>query len=225
MKKTNRIFAVLTMIAMLAIPMGGLLAVMPVVGSDTAALPTGYKSFAGTIVDIGDGAEVIIMLEGADEEKAAFVITDGTYVYDGVELALGEQLVGFFDLSLPAPAIFPPRYIASVISKAGGPETVFVGIFDENLLSSDNALKLNVGEDTVVVDSSGAAFDGDLSGKHLAVTYAISTMSLPPQALALHIVVLEADEAVAEKTAEFIKGRRSAPDGNTAEKASFTGKH
>ena len=193
MKKAKMFLAVALAIALLSIPVGGLLAALPAIPLPGAP-PVGFKSASGVITEVTkSGENVLVMIEGANEQLTGFVVTEDTYVFEGVSLVAGQKVKGFYDISLPAPAIFPPRYSAAVIAGTGGKDNVFVGYFGEGLLSSDNELKLNIGEDTVVVDRDGEEYDGDLEGKNLAVVYAVVTMSIPGQTTPSKVVVLDAE--------------------------------
>ena len=195
MKNIRKFFAILLVIALLSVPVSGLLAVMPLIPLPGGALPKGYKSYSGVITEVTKAGDTIVMIELADESLVSFLVTTDTYVFEGVSLSPGQSIKGFYDISLPAPAIFPPRYAAAVISGVSAIGNVFVGIFDENMLSSDKELKLNVADSTIIVDKAGKAFTGELAGSRLAVVYAIMTLSLPPQTTPSKIVVLEAAEA------------------------------
>jgi len=194
MEKNRKILAILLLTALLSASAGGLLVAMPVV-NDSGKLPTGYKSFSGVITEVTKSGDTIIMIEKADESTVGFLVTDDTYVFEGVSLVPGQKIKAFYDVALPAPAIFPPRYIAAVIAGVSASGNVFVGCFDENLLSSDNELKLNIGANTVIVDRSGKSYDGDPGGRRLAVVYAVVTMSIPAQTSPSKVVVLDATDA------------------------------
>lgn len=68
-----------------------------------------------------------------------------------------------------------------------------IDIFDEDLLSSDNSLKINITEDTLIVDKDENELDEkDIYNKELLVSYGPAvTMSIPAQSNAVKIVVLD----------------------------------
>lgn len=68
-----------------------------------------------------------------------------------------------------------------------------IDIFDEDLLSSDNSLKLNITEDTIIVDKDEKELnEKDAYNKELLVFFGpASTMSIPAQSNAVKIIVLD----------------------------------
>jgi len=148
------------------------------------------NSFAGTIVGMTMGDSLYIMLENADGARTEFYVSVDTYVFDDVKIMEGEEVVAYYEKGLITPAIYPPRYTASVIAPKAGPASVFVGLFDDKLLSTDGNLKLHIGDDTKIITKDGKAYTGSLANERLAVVYAIMTMSIPAQTTPSLIVVL-----------------------------------
>jgi hypothetical protein len=70
---------------------------------------------------------------------------------------------------------------------------VKVDLFDNDYVSSDNSLKLNISDDTVIVSENGEAFTGELADRKLVVVYGPSTRSIPAQTTPEKIVVLDED--------------------------------
>jgi hypothetical protein len=65
------------------------------------------------------------------------------------------------------------------------------------LVSSDNTLALNIGENTEIVDKDGnKAEASELDGKKLSVTYTTTTRSIPAQTTPSKIVILGEEEPV-----------------------------
>lgn len=90
--------------------------------------------------------------------------------------------------------IYPPQYNPEVIiveSKEMG--SVTVDFFNKDLVNTDNSLKLNVGEETVVQSQSGKEVSAkDLAEQHLLVFYTITTRSIPAQTPPTKVIVLDA---------------------------------
>jgi len=153
-----------------------------------------YGSFAGTVVNVTQGDTLIVMLEGADGGRASFVIMPETYWMEGMELSDGGQAQIFYVLSPIAPLIFPPQYIAAVVAPVTEGEAVFVGRFNERLVSLDNQLQLLNMRDAEVLTIDGEPYGGDLAGHTLAVVYGPSTRSIPAQTTPLRVTVLDDGE-------------------------------
>jgi hypothetical protein len=75
-----------------------------------------------------------------------------------------------------------------------------VDLFDKDMVSSDNILKLNLSEETKITLRDGTAYDGDLSDRKLLVKYTVSTRSIPAQTNPSHIVVLSTEAEAPETT-------------------------
>ena len=82
---------------------------------ETGATPPahpGFGSFAGVVFECG--IEGILAVEGPDGDVVHFYITYQTYFPHG-EPAIGDFVIGFYDMSLPAVMIYPPRFAATAI--------------------------------------------------------------------------------------------------------------
>ena len=119
-----------------------------------------------------------------------FVITPNTYVVDSTSLRAGMRVVGFYDGNLPVPLIFPPRYQAEIISQLRPNEQAALRYFDQDLVATDNSLKLNPGRPTAVVTANGQRFTCSPGNQTLLVYYTTTTRSIPPQTVPRKIVVL-----------------------------------
>jgi hypothetical protein len=153
-----------------------------------------FNSFTGTVKEINDlQAEKglkFVSLESDLGEKATIVISNDTYVVDNAQITEGAVITGFYDATAPMIMIYPPQYRAEVVNLVEKGKNVKVDRFDENLLSSDLWLKLNISEATEIITEDGKAFDGNLKNRNLIVFYGATTKSLPPQTTPTKIVVL-----------------------------------
>jgi len=161
-----------------------------------------FGSLTGTVVSIEviDADFSIINVES--EYGAAVFMTNFNTFTLGNEPEIGDTITGHYLLGMPMIAIYPPQYNVSVIVnndsvQDDGLPFVHVCRFfplsygdDGQLISADGQFIVNVGSDTEVILQNGEAFDGELAGRMLVVTYAITTRSLPPQAIPIQIVVL-----------------------------------
>lgn len=150
-----------------------------------------YLSFTGTVQEIDQGDQrQILWLKDENGNPATFVITDDTYLVQGEKIAQGDQIIGFYDPRKPMLMIYPPRYNVEVVALVKDGQNFQVDSFDENLISSNGFLKLNISEDTVIITKDGTPYEGKLQGKILAVLYGASTKSIPAQTVPDKIVVL-----------------------------------
>lgn len=119
-----------------------------------------------------------------------FVLSPSTYVIQETLLRPGMRITAFYDPSLPMPLIFPPQYQAVFITRNNTNDNVFAGYFNDDLVSEDNALKLNIARSTEILTSNGQRYNCSLTGKLLIVYYRNTTRSVPPQTTPRRIVVV-----------------------------------
>jgi len=154
-----------------------------------------FMSFTGLITQVQDhwsleGAQ-FVSVEDEKGNPANITISPDTYVVENADLEVGVELTCFYDATKPMILIYPPQYRAEVVVVGEDEHNLKADLFDENLVSADNRLKLNITEETEVVLRDGTAFTGDLAGKLLLVFYGASTKSIPAQTVPVKVVVLE----------------------------------
>lgn len=153
-----------------------------------------FKAFTGTVKEIRDfQAETgrkYVAVESESGEQATIVISDNTYVVNKVEITEGTVITGYYDATAPMIMIYPPQYSAEVVEVVEKGQNIKVDKFDENLLSSDLWLKLNISDKTEIISQDGKAYDGNLKNKNLVVFYDVTTKSIPAQTTPTKIVVL-----------------------------------
>jgi hypothetical protein len=158
---------------------------------ETAAKPAvSYDSFAGKVAGVTEGTPQIVTLENEEGGRAEFAVSSDTYRFDGVEFTEGSQIAGYYDASLPMTLQYPPRYAAAVVAPVTNEYGVFVGLFDDKLVSQDGQLALLNTEVSEIVDVHGESYTGALTGRRLAIAYKIVTASLPGQTTPSKVVVL-----------------------------------
>lgn len=158
-----------------------------------------YSSFKGEIKEVTpyyeDEKEVegqcFVLTENDEGETFNFHITEETYYITDNPLKAGAVIEGFYNINAPALMIYPPQRVPIAIA-VDLPEGTSVKIdsFDENLTSSDNQLKLNISDDTVIVLQNNEPFDGELTNRTLIVLYDVTTRSIPAQTNPQKVVVL-----------------------------------
>lgn len=158
-----------------------------------------FKSFHGTITRIDDfwvttlgpnGCNKIMSVQSKDGSVVNFVVTPFTYFVDHVMMAVGDKVTGFYDANAPVPLIFPPQLQAIVMAKDTQNQNVKVDFFNNQLISSDGQLKLNIAPRTQIVLENGQAFTGKLENRNLIVIYGTSTKSIPAQTTPHKIIVM-----------------------------------
>lgn len=153
-----------------------------------------YESFTGIVKEIRqhatDASIRYILLEN-EEGMTANIVTDAdTYYIKGVKIALGDTITGYYRGGMPMIMIYPPQYNVDVVAGVLTDEHLKVDRFDENLLSADGSLKLNVDEKTPIIGTDGKAYTGQITNKRLAVVYGITLRSYPAQTSPHQIIVL-----------------------------------
>jgi len=159
-----------------------------------------FEPFHGMITIIND------FWTGSNEEGAAcyklmsidngygtlvnFVVTPNTYFVDHVMVTPGNMVTGFYDVNAPIPLIYPPQFRAIVMARDTQYQNVKVDYFNSQLISSDNNLKLNIGQHTQIVLENGQAFNNNLANRNLIVVYGATTKSIPAQTTPYKIIVM-----------------------------------
>lgn len=163
---------------------------------------TQYHFFTGKVTEINDvygveGSKLVTVIN-EEEQVANMVLSKDTYLLGDSSLEVGTSLTGFYDAHAPMLMIYPPQYKTevAVVGKIEG--NIKVDLFEQNLVSADHSLKLNISEETEIISQSGETFDGDLVNRHLVVIYGVSTRSIPAQTTPTKIIVLNKKQALVE---------------------------
>ncbi|MDL2248339.1 copper amine oxidase N-terminal domain-containing protein [Tyzzerella sp. OttesenSCG-928-J15] len=168
-----------------------------------------YSEFKGSVTDVRENTfgKIYIRVEEG-EQMYDFSVGDNTILVtaEGVkpiaEIEVGDKITVYYIQPMVNILIFPPQMEATVFVKEPAVETgssIFVGRFDENLVSDNNFLKINAGsEKTKIVNSKGEAVDEEIAGKDLAVVFSIMTMSIPAQTNPELVVILDTEREAEE---------------------------
>ncbi|QUH21376.1 copper amine oxidase N-terminal domain-containing protein [Alkaliphilus sp. B6464] len=153
-----------------------------------------FNSFSGVVKEIRDFEGVegskFVLVEGEQGSLANIVISKDTYIVDDAEIAVGSTITGFYKANAPMIMIYPAQYNAEVVAVENKDQNIKVDVFNKDLISADNLLKLNISDDTEIILEDGEPFEGDLENRKLVVTYDVSTKSIPAQTNPIKIVVL-----------------------------------
>lgn len=173
--------------------------------NEETELRSRFMSYTGVIKDIsdyhsGDGAK-IAAIEDESGLPVNIIINEDTYVINKDKLAVGESLTVFCDALKPMILIYPPQISADVAVVGEIDLNIKVDLFNKDLVSADNFLKLNISEGIEIVSEDGSKFEGELYDRKLAVLYGVSTKSIPAQTTPTKIIVLDEDEPALTKEA------------------------
>lgn len=213
-KKLKKTFVSSLSVAVLSMSAAGIVSAAN--GTATPAVPTDitiqdeaskqeidaqhFVAIIGIIQDITDYGAIenakLVTLKSADDSLTRFVVTNETYIMD--ELTIGAEMMSFYDQQAPTIFIYPPQYKAVVIAAVNEERNVVVDHFNSDLVNTDNTLKLTPSDDTKVLSADGTAFEGEITDRLLAVTYTVSTRSIPAQTTPVQITVLDNKDVVEE---------------------------
>lgn len=159
--------------------------------------------------------DLMVTVESEEGLITIFRIQDKTLLFNSgtteeiqsADLKKDMKVEAYYDKNKPMILIYPAQITPELffVMDEEKPSSIKVGKFDEDFLSLDKELKLNIGEETTIVNQQGEKITKDeLTGKELAVFYSITTRSLPPQTPPDKIVALDplTDEGTDEEGEE-----------------------
>lgn len=159
-----------------------------------------FAAVSGTVTRIEDfnsgqddasaGCYKLMSLESKDMGPVNFVISTKTYFVDHEVVEIGDEVTGFYDANAPALLIYPPQYPAIVMAKDTEYQNVTVDYFNNQLISSDGNLKLNIAPSTEVILTNDQPFNRYAGNRNLIVVYGPTTKSIPAQTTPYKIIVL-----------------------------------
>ena len=159
-----------------------------------------FLSITGTIATIEDfwinesqeslGCYKLMSLQDDDGNTTNFVVSPETYILNNEILLPGDRVTGYYEGNAPVPLIYPPQYRALVMHKAQSFPNIKVGYFNNQLISSDNQLKLNLAPSTLIIIRNGLLFSRNPGNHNLIVIYGPTTRSIPAQTSPYKIIVL-----------------------------------
>ncbi|WP_394189952.1 hypothetical protein [Paenisporosarcina quisquiliarum] len=155
--------------------------------------------FRGTVTSIseffigangeGAGCYTLVSVVNGDGGTVNFVVSPDTYFVDQAMVAVGDQVTGYYDGNAPVPLIYPPQYRALIMVKESPYQQVKVDFFNNQLVSSDGQLKLNLSPYTSITIRNGQVFSHSIENRNLIVIYGPSTRSIPAQTTPYRIIV------------------------------------
>ena len=161
---------------------------------------TNFYSFHGTVTEIVDfltgqniereGCTQLFTVKNEMGAIVNFVVSPSTYFVDHEMVAVGDRVTGYYDGDAPAILIYPPQYPALVMLKDNSNQNVKVDYFNNQLVSSDGQLHLNLSPYTQIILTNGQRFSRYPANRDLIVFYGPSTRSIPAQTTPYRIIVL-----------------------------------
>ena len=144
-----------------------------------------YQQVTGVITEINRGNSCCSQMVSVrtNSEVINFIVSADTRIIDSVRLRRGMRIAAFYDMTLPVPAIYPPRYQAELITMLRGGQNAKLDYFDDDLVSADNTLRLNISPMT-------NSFTCSPRNMELLVYYTTSTFSIPAQTTPQKIIVM-----------------------------------
>lgn len=126
-----------------------------------------------------------------------FVVSPQTFVLEQHTFGQGEPIIGIYDTSVPVPLIYPPQYQAVVLAHNSFGYRAVLDFFDEDLLSVDQTMKLNIPSDgsTQVLLINGQNFTYNPGDHYLFILYMSDSMNPTAEVTPQKIIVFcNADE-------------------------------
>lgn len=180
--------------------------------STEAEVTADYRTIEGKITSVEAQDDYTRIMIDDGDMGLVLNLQSGAYIVDSkdgslktpADLAEGMEVAVVLNAMTPMTMSIPPMVSSAeaVIIKSEG-QNVSVLTFDENLVSTDNSLMLNIGENTVIGDVQGTkkAFSADdIKGATAIVVYGATTRSIPAQTTPERVIILKS--ASEEETAE-----------------------
>lgn len=158
-----------------------------------------FQSFSGYITLIEDfpaypvsentGCQKLISVQDNAGMVVNFIAGPDTYFVNHETVQVGDWITGYYDGDVPVILIYPPQYQALIIVIESPYYQVKVDYFDENLVSSDGTIKIDLASDTPILLTNSQTFTQRPARKNLIVSYGPATNSIPAQTTPYEIVV------------------------------------
>lgn len=158
-----------------------------------------FQSFSGYVTAIEDfmvspsndnaGCYKFFSIENEDGALANFIVSPNTYFVDHETVSVGDWITAYYDGDAPAILIYPPQYPALIIVKENPYRQVKVDFFNQDLISSDGMLQLNISSITPILLTNGQILSNNLADRNLIVSYGPTTKSIPAQTTPYEIIV------------------------------------
>jgi len=147
-----------------------------------------FVKFQGVITDITNDKNELALTVVTDEEEpitTIFTLDKNVLFFNGTNgepvkkesFQKGQKIEAYYDKNKPMILIYPARITPEFLIVHDKEEIGFVKVakFDQNLISLDRELQLNISKETEIRNEDGEAItQGDLDGKELIVFYSFT---------------------------------------------------
>ena len=193
-----------------------------VILDEQAEVQENYIRYVGVIKEVRDnnGRISILATNEDDETGIIFHISDKVSLWsldteqtaEVTQLKKGEEVVVYYHKNTPMALSIPGQLTPAVIVIQDKEDyrATHMDVFNEELVSADNFLKLNIGEETVIVNEAGEELtQQDIYNQTALVFFGPATKSIPAQTVPSKVVVFKAvgeTEEVVQESAGIEEG-------------------
>ena len=158
---------------------------------------TRYTPVYGTISSItplktsalDHSCSILISVMSQSLGQVNFVVNPNTYVLGQHTFKEGDPIIAIYDTSAPVPLIYPPQFTAVMLAKNEDGFQAMFDYFNQDLLNTDETLKLNISDSTNVLLPNGQTFFYNPGDHYLLVLYLFTTRSIPAQTTPQSVIV------------------------------------
>jgi len=177
-----------------------IVAISPVETEDAS----NFMKFSGVIKEITNDKNQIaltVVTEVDEPITTIFTLDKNVLFFNGTNaetvkkesFQIGQKIEAYYDKNKPMILIYPARITPEIliVQEKEKVSLTKVAKFDQNMVSLDGELQLNISKETEVINESGEVItQKDLEGKELIVFYNIATKSIPAQTVPTKIVAV-----------------------------------
>lgn len=158
-----------------------------------------FKYISGTIINISNywteyysdlGCNKVFTIIDAKGATINIIVTPNTYFLNHVTVSIGDPITAVYSGNSPISLVYPSTIRALIIYIRTIEENVKIDFFDNQLLSSDKSLKLNISDKTQILLINNQKFTDSLQNRNLIVIYKSVTESIPPETAPSQVIVL-----------------------------------
>lgn len=163
-----------------------------------------FVKFSGVITDITNDKNQVALTVVTEEDEPTttiFTLDNNVLLLNGTNaeavkkesFQVGQKIDAYYDKNKPMILIYPARVTPEILIVQDKEKVSFskVSKFDQDMISLDGELKLNISKETEIFNENGEVITKeDLEGKELIVFYNITTKSIPAQTVPTKIVAV-----------------------------------
>ncbi len=172
--------------------------------AEEAVEASNFVKFSGVITDITNDKNQVALTVVTEEDEPTttiFTLDNNVLLLNGTNaeavkkesFQVGQKIDAYYDKNKPMILIYPARITPEILIVQDKEKVSFskVSKFDQDMISLDGELKLNISTETEILNENGEVITKkDLEGKELIVFYNITTKSIPAQTVPTKIVAV-----------------------------------